>query len=99
MYVSLKNEPKPSKRSAHGTSAQSIPAAPSITNATGNPAAANATGRRSDEGSNVDTKDSSHNPAKMPVADVDHGSDTTRATARISADRVKRMRSNVMDCN
>ena len=91
MNRNLINEPMPSKRSAHDTSAHSIPSPPSITSNTGSaPAGINRT-RRNDCTSSVGMHASNHNPAIMAVAEVDHGSDAASATARQSASTAKRL--------
>src|SRR6185437_4989045 len=99
MNRNLINEPMPSKRSAHDTSAHNIPRPPSITNNTGSaPAGINST-RRNDCTSSVGMHASNHNPAIMAVAEVDHGSDTASATARQSANTTKRFSSKVVAFN
>ena len=99
MAPSLRNEPKLSKRSTHGTSAQSIPTAPSVTNNNGNPPAGMVITRRSDGRSSVGNNARSHNQARMVVAETDHGSDTASATARPSAARSKCLRSIAIKSN
>ena len=96
MNNSFKNEVTPPKRSAHDTSAHSMPTAPSATNSTGNAPAGIETIRRNDWSSNVGITASSHGTARMPVAEVDQGSETASATARQSANRAKFWRSSTI---
>src|ERR1039458_661080 len=99
MHNSFKNDSTPSKRSAHATFAQSTPRAPIVTNNTGIPPAGTNITRRSDGRSSVGIIASSQNPVRIPVAEVDHGSDTASATARPSASCAKCLRSNVINSN
>ena len=99
MNRNLINEPIPSKRSAHDTSAHSIPRPPSVTNNTGSAAAGINSMRRNDCTSSVGMHASNHNPAIMAVAEVDHGSDAASATARQSANTTKRFSSKVVAFN
>src|SRR5262249_18106718 len=85
MNRSLINEPTPLKRSAHDTSAHNTPRAPRMTSTTGIPPAALKRTSFSKGKSSVGRHASSHNPARMAVAEVDHGSDTASARARQSA--------------
>src|SRR6185295_5715539 len=98
MNNSLRYGVTPAKRSAQGTSAQSTPMTPSITKTTGSPPAGKAATRRSNEKSSVGINANSHNTARMPVAEVDQGSDTTSATASPSASRAKFSRLNALNC-
>ena len=68
-------------RSAQLTSAHNIPTAASTQSRTGKPPAAVASSRRTEATSNVGSTAISHAAMRMPLADVDHGSDTATATA------------------
>ena len=72
-------------RSAQGTSAQSMPTAASTHSRTGKPPAAVKSSRRMSATANVGSTATSHRTIRMTLADVDHGSDTTTATASQSA--------------
>src|SRR5215510_5399808 len=58
-------------------------------------AAATATAQRNERRSNVGTRQKHHTPMRMPLTEVDHGSDTATATAIQSAASAKRARSNM----
>jgi hypothetical protein len=86
----------PAKRSGQATSAQRVPTTASTTSETGSQAAGRDMIRRSPGRSSVGISASSSKAARMPVAEVDHGSETASATARPSATRAKCLRSNAM---
>ena len=80
-------------RSAQLTSAHNIPTAASTQSRTGKPPAAVKSSRRTEATSKVGRVATSHSAMRMPVADVDQGSDTATPTASQSASRSKRTRS------
>ena len=82
---SLRNESSPFHRSSNVTSVHSIPAMPSSTNKAGSPPAGVKISRRSSSQRRTGTSVKNHRPMRMAVADVDHGSDTAIATAKMSA--------------
>ena len=70
-----------------------MPTSASAHSSTGRPPAGVESTRRNAAASSVGIRTISHSPARMPVADVDHGSETTSATANPSASRAQRSRS------
>ena len=87
MTSSLKKPVRPFQRSSSATSAQVIPSTPSRTSSAGKPPAGVINSRRTSDHSSVGKSVSSQSTSRMPVADVDHGSDTATATIRPSAMR------------
>jgi hypothetical protein len=99
MHNSLRNDSSPCKRSAHGLFAHSTPTALSVTSNIGSPPAGTKSTRRSEETSIVGINARSHNRTRIPVAEVDHGSEIASATARMLANRTKSSRLNARTLN
>jgi hypothetical protein len=99
MHNSLTNDSSPWRRSLHGLFAHSTPTALSATSNTGNPPAGKKITRRSEGRSIVGINATSHKPMRIPVAEVDHGSEIASATARMLADRTKSSRLNAKTLN
>src|SRR5262245_12524890 len=72
---------------------QAIPITPYRNSANGMAAAGTATTQRSERRSSVGMRQRHHTPRRMPVTEVDHGSDAATATAIQSAASAKRARS------
>ena len=83
-------------RAAQVTSAQSMPTAASTHSRTGKPPAAVKSSRRMSATANVGSTATSHRTIRTTLVDVDHGSDTTTATASPSATCCHNRVSNLM---
>ncbi len=83
-------------RSAQGTSAHSMPTAAKSHSRTGKPPAAVNSSRRPSAMVNVGSTAKSQSTIRTTLTDVDHGSDTTTATASQSAACCKLRISSVM---
>ncbi len=78
------------------TSAHSMPTAASTHNSTGSPPAADATSRRTRSTLIVGRTAAGQSTMRMPVAEVDHGSDTATPTASQSASRANAWGSKIL---
>ena len=92
MNNNLRNELRPLVRSAHATSAQSVPNAPSAISNNGNPPAGPLTIHRKVGKSHVEINVNNHKKVNMLVADVDQGSEAASDIANISANDTSRVR-------
>src|SRR5262245_6325597 len=81
-------------RSGHGTGDHSVPSSANSTRAIGKPPAGVETISRILAGTSVGSTARNQSTTKMLVAELDHGSETAMATARPSAIRSDRSRSN-----
>src|SRR5471032_182305 len=96
MTSSLLNESSPPIRSLNDTSAHNMPATPSAHNSTGIPPAKVDSSRRKTAASRVGITAKIQRPARIPVADVDHGNDAASATASQSHISTRRSRLNTL---